>query len=113
MRSMRFFMDRIFLYSKTPQRCNSVGFFWCENRGLIFTTSFQNTLYHIFFVCQVFIKSKKIRTQDKSPPILTFRRLNSIIILNTNKIQKKICAEIQYKPVFNSCEIIGLIFFKF
>lgn len=35
------------------------------------------------------------------------------IILNIYKIQEKICAEIQYKPVFNSCEIIGLIFFKF
>ncbi len=35
------------------------------------------------------------------------------IILNTNKIQEKICAEIQYKPVKNSCGIIGLIFSKF
>ena len=35
------------------------------------------------------------------------------VILNTNKIQEKICAEILYKPVFNSYEIIGLIFFKF
>ena len=33
-----------------------------------------------------------------------------IIILNTNKIQEKICAEIAYKPVFNSYEIVGLIF---
>ena len=35
------------------------------------------------------------------------------IILNTNKIQEKICAEIQYKPVFNSYKIVGLIFSKF
>ena len=35
------------------------------------------------------------------------------VILNTNKIQEKICAEIQYKPAFNSYEIIGLIFSKF
>ena len=38
--------------------------------------------------------------------------LNSII-LNTNNIQEKICAEILYKPVKNSNEIIGLIFSKF
>ena len=36
-------------------------------------------------------------------------RQKLILILNTNKIQGKICAEIQYKPVFNSCEIVGLI----
>ena len=35
------------------------------------------------------------------------------VILNTNKIQEKICAEILYKPVKNSYEIIGLIFSKF
>ena len=35
------------------------------------------------------------------------------IILNTNKIQEKICAEIQYKPVKNSYEIVGLIFSRF
>ena len=35
------------------------------------------------------------------------------LILNTNKIQEKICAEILYKPVFNSYKIIGLIFYKF
>ena len=35
------------------------------------------------------------------------------VILNTNKIQEKICAKIQYKPVFNSYKIVGLIFFKF
>ena len=38
---------------------------------------------------------------------------NECVILNTNKIQEKICAEILYKPVFNSYEIIGLIFSKF
>ena len=36
-----------------------------------------------------------------------------IIILNTNKIQEKICAEITYKPVFNSYKIVGLIFSEF
>ncbi len=35
------------------------------------------------------------------------------IILNINKINEKICAEIQYKPVKNSYEIVGLIFSKF
>ena len=38
---------------------------------------------------------------------------NCNIIPNTNKIQEKICAEIQYKPVKNSCEIVGLIFPNF
>ena len=38
---------------------------------------------------------------------------NCNIIPNTNKIQEKICAEIQYKPVKNSCEIVDLIFSKF
>ena len=33
-----------------------------------------------------------------------------IVILNTNKKREKICAEIQYKTVFNSYEIVGLIF---
>ena len=37
----------------------------------------------------------------------------SCIILNTNKIQEKIYAEIQYKPVKNSYEIVGLIFSRF
>ena len=37
----------------------------------------------------------------------------SALILNTNKIKEKICAEIQYKPVKNSYEIVGLIFSKF
>ncbi len=37
----------------------------------------------------------------------------AIIILNTNKIKEKICAEIAYKPVFNSHKIVGLIFSKF
>ena len=41
------------------------------------------------------------------------RLLILILILNTNKIQEKICAEIPYKPVKNSYEIIGLIFSKF
>ena len=36
-----------------------------------------------------------------------------ILILNTNKIQEKICAEIPYKPVKNSYKIVGLIFSKF
>ena len=36
-----------------------------------------------------------------------------MLILNTNKIQEKICAEILYKPVFNSYKIVGLIFPKF
>ena len=35
------------------------------------------------------------------------------IILNINKINEKICAEIQYKPVKNSYGIVGLIFSKF
>ena len=39
--------------------------------------------------------------------------ISVISILNTNKIQEKICAEILYKPVKNSYEIIGLIFSKF
>ncbi len=38
---------------------------------------------------------------------------NECVILNTNKIQEKICAEILYKPVKNSYEIVGLIFSKF
>ena len=38
---------------------------------------------------------------------------DSYFILNTNKIKEKICAEIQYKPVKNSYEIVGLIFSKF
>ncbi len=29
------------------------------------------------------------------------------------KNKEKICAEIQYKPVFNSYKIVGLIFSKF
>ena len=43
------------------------------------------------------------------------RLLKSILslILNNKKIKEKICAEIQYKPVFNSYEIVGLIIFKF
>ncbi len=35
------------------------------------------------------------------------------VILNTKKIKEKICAEIAYKPVFNSYKIVGLIFSKF
>ena len=35
-----------------------------------------------------------------------------MLILNTNKIQEKICAEIPYKPVKNSYKIVGLIFSK-
>ena len=35
------------------------------------------------------------------------------IMLNTNKIKEKICAEIAYKAVFNSYKIVGLIFSKF
>ncbi len=38
---------------------------------------------------------------------------NCNIIPNTNKIQEKICAEIQYKPVKNSCGIVCLIFSNF
>ncbi len=41
------------------------------------------------------------------------RTMDPPVILNTNKIQEKICAEILYKPVFNSYEIVGLIFSKF
>ena len=47
------------------------------------------------------------------PPIWQNGAFLHIIILNTNKIQEKICAEILYKPVFNSYKIVGLIFFKF
>ena len=39
--------------------------------------------------------------------------MKSALILNTNKIQEKICAEILYKPVKNSYGIVGLIFSKF
>ena len=39
--------------------------------------------------------------------------MGSALILNTNKIQEKICAEILYKPVKNSYGIVGLIFSKF
>ncbi len=35
------------------------------------------------------------------------------VILNTNKIKEKFCTEIEYKPVFNSCKIVGLIFSEF
>ena len=38
---------------------------------------------------------------------------DEVLILNTNKIQEKICAEIPYKPVKNSYKIVGLIFSKF
>lgn len=31
------------------------------------------------------------------------------VILNTNKMKEKICTEIEYKPVFNSCKIVGSI----
>ena len=38
---------------------------------------------------------------------------DEVLILNTNKIQEKICAEILYKPVKDSYKIVGLIFSKF
>ena len=47
-------------------------------------------------------------TTDKSRP-----KNETPIILNTNKIQEKICAEIPYKPIKNSYKIVGLIFSKF
>ena len=46
-------------------------------------------------------------------PVFKMGMLYFLLILNTNKIQEKICAEILYKPVKNSYEIVGLIFFKF
>ena len=55
---------------------------------------------------------RKERSDERFKPT-TFERWEKSIILNTNKIQEKICAEIQYKTVKNSYEIIGLIFSKF
>ena len=51
---------------------------------------------------------------NTAPPSTMYEQLwDMSLILNTNKIQEKICAEFLYKPVFNSYKIIGLIFSKF
>ncbi|MGN0609294.1 MAG: hypothetical protein ACI4J6_08805, partial [Oscillospiraceae bacterium] len=48
------------------------------------------------------------QTKNTAIPVKTAD--TAAVILNTNKKREKICAEIQYKTVFNSYKIVGLIF---
>ena len=64
---------------KPPQSRILWGFFGVKTVDRYSLPHFKINYNISFFPCQVFYKIKKVRTQDKSPSILTFRRLNSII----------------------------------